>query len=500
VAQSVMKFHLENEVATANLAADFALALARGDCIALEGDLGTGKSTFARALIRALAGDDTLEVPSPTFTLVQSYDSRIPVNHFDLYRVTSEDELDELGLDDALENGAALIEWPTRANDRLPLDRITLSLTGSGESRDVEVTGPSKFMDRLARSRAARQFLDDNGHLATRRQFLMGDASSRRYELIGDGKVILMDAPKTPDGPPVRDGLPYSQIAHLAEDVSAFMAIAGWLRANGFSAPDIPAADLTRGLLLVEHLGDGCIVDEKGIPVPERYEVAIDCLAELHAISPPEAIALPNDELYHVPPYDARAMQIEVELLTDWYLPSKLKGLVDDGVRAAYIGHWQQLFEHLKAAPKSLVLRDYHSPNLIWRPDQSGLDRIGIIDFQDALIGPQAYDVASLVQDARVTVPDHLARRLLGRYEEKRRAADPEFDSAGFQKFYAIMAAQRACKILGIFIRLNERDGKPGYLKHLPRMETYLAGVLTHDALAPLRSWFAGVGIGTSDS
>lgn len=500
VLQRVVKIHLENEAATANLAADFALALAKGDCIGLEGDLGAGKSTFARALIRALAGDDTLEVPSPTFTLVQTYDLRIPVNHFDLYRLNSQDELDELGLDEALENGAALIEWPTRADDRLPSDRIMFSLTGSGDYRDVEVTGPAQFMNRLSRSRAARQFLDENGHKATRRLFLMGDASARRYELIGDGTLILMDAPKTPDGPPVRDGLPYSQIAHLAEDVRAFVAISGWLRANGFSAPDIPAADLQQGLLLVEHLGDGTVLDEHGVPVPERYEAAIDCLAALHAIGPPESIALPDGEQYRVPPYDSRAMQMEIELLTDWYLPSKINRPVDEDIRAAYIQHWQQLFDQLKASPKALVLRDYHSPNLIWRPDQSGLNRIGIIDFQDAVIGPKAYDVASLVQDARVTISDQLAQRLLARYEEKRLAADAEFDRAEFGKYYAIMAAQRACKILGIFIRLNERDGKPGYLKHLPRMEAYLASVLTHDALTPLRSWFASVGIGSSDS
>ncbi len=116
------------------------------------------------------------------------------------------------------------------------------------------------------------------------------------------------------------------------------------------------------------------------------------------------------------------------------------------------------------------------------------------------LIGPQAYDVASLVQDARVTISAPLAQRLLARYMEKRLASDPDFDCIEFQKYYAIMVAQRACKILGIFIRLNERDGKPGYLKHLPRIETYLASVLTHDALTPLRSWFASVGIGSSES
>jgi aminoglycoside/choline kinase family phosphotransferase len=116
--------------------------------------------------------------------------------------------------------------------------------------------------------------------------------------------------------------------------------------------------------------------------------------------------------------------------------------------------------------------------------------RVGLIDFQDAVLGPPAYDVASLLQDARVTVTADLELKLIGFYARERKAADPAFDVSAFARAYAIMGAQRATKILGIFARLDRRDGKPHYLKHLPRIEAYLARNLAHPALAKLRAWY----------
>ncbi|OCW56044.1 tRNA threonylcarbamoyladenosine biosynthesis protein TsaE [Hoeflea olei] len=497
-----MRVELTGLDETRLFAEDVALALKPGDCLCLSGDLGAGKSTFARALIRAVADDPELEVPSPTFTLVQSYRFRLPIAHLDLYRIGSPEEVDELGLDDALSEGAALIEWPERALEALPEDRITFGFEGLGDSRAVTVTAPSGFAARLARSRAARQFLADAGYGSAARRHLQGDASARSYETIrseGREPVILMNSPRQPDGPPIRDGLPYSQIAHLAEDVVPFIAIDHWLRAQGLSAPEIFAADAAQGFLLIENLGSEGVVDADGHPVPERYGLAIDCLADLHGKSLPPVLAV-GESRHRVPAYDPCAMQIEVELLTDWYLPHRRGAAVPDAERAAYFTIWQDLFARLQGAEQALVLRDYHSPNLIWRGDREGLDRLGIIDFQDAMIGPSAYDVASLCQDARVTVPEALADQLLARYIAARRAADPGFDADSFREAYAIMAAQRAAKILGIFVRLNKRDGKPGYMRHLPRIEAYIAASLAHPVLQPLRFWFTQAGIGEPES
>jgi aminoglycoside/choline kinase family phosphotransferase len=179
-----------------------------------------------------------------------------------------------------------------------------------------------------------------------------------------------------------------------------------------------------------------------------------------------------------------------VDLLVDWYVPHIVGSLMSASARAEFVNLWSECLTEVLAGPTTWTLRDYHSPNLIWLPDRQGIQRVGLIDFQDAVLGHPAYDVASLLQDARVTVPADLELKLISLYARERRAADPGFDVAAFARAYAIMGAQRATKVLGIFARLDKRDGKPQYLKHLPRIETYLARNLAHPALSKLRAWY----------
>jgi aminoglycoside/choline kinase family phosphotransferase len=164
---------------------------------------------------------------------------------------------------------------------------------------------------------------------------------------------------------------------------------------------------------------------------------------------------------------------------------------VDETARADFIALWREALEPAMDAPATWVLRDYHSPNLLWLPQREGIARIGLVDFQDALIGPAAYDVASLLQDARVDVPEPMEMNLLGRYVRARLGHDRGFDTAGFTRLYATLAAQRATKILGIFARLERRDGKPQYLRHLPRLWAYLKRCLAHPSLVELKAWYA---------
>ena len=152
---------------------------------------------------------------------------------------------------------------------------------------------------------------------------------------------------------------------------------------------------------------------------------------------------------------------------------------------------WSEALAPALEAPPTWVLRDYHSPNLLWLPDRHDVARIGVLDFQDCVIGPAAYDVASLLQDARVDVPESLEMALLGRYVRARQTDDRRFEPAAFAQLYATLAAQRATKILGIFARLNRRDRKPQYLRHIPRLWRYLQRSLAHPALVPLKAWYA---------
>jgi N-acetylmuramate 1-kinase len=492
---------LSNETATAHLMADLALLIGPGDVVTLSGDLGAGKTAAARALIRYLADDNALEVPSPTFTLAQIYDlPPYPLVHADLYRVNDASELEEIGLSPLPEGTVALIEWPERAPGALPADRIDIALSHrpalGSTARAAEITGYGKAAAQVARLKALRQFLDGAGYAEARRARMPGDASTRSYARLirDDGVVILMNSPRRPDGPAVYDGNSYSAAVHLAEDVKPWVAIAGGLRERGFSTPSIHHADLDAGFLITEDFGSAAFVegDPPG-PIAERYEAAVDMLAALHREVLPEILPVAPQITYAIPAFDTDALLVEAGLMLEWYLPDR--GVApSNNLRAEFVMMWRELLGKPATAAgtpdRTWVLRDFHSPNLIWLGERADNARVGIIDFQDAVLGPAAYDLVSLLQDARIDVPEQLELALLTRYIKARRATDDTFDPAGFAELYAVMSAQRNTRLLGTFARLNRRDGKPQYLRHQPRIWTYLSRSLAHPVLARAREWY----------
>ena len=488
---------LPDEHVMRRLMVDVAGALEPGDLVTLSGDLGAGKTAFARAMIRHLAGDGALEVPSPTFTLMQIYDlPRFPVVHADLFRLSGAAELAELGFDDLPEGAVVLLEWPDRAEGFLPPDRLDVALTLAPklkiEFRHARVTGYGTFAPRVDRIAAVRQFIAESGYGEALRTRMQGDASTRSYDRLtmGDKHVILMNSPRRADGPPVRDGLPYSAIAHLAENVAPFVAMAKGLRERGLSAPEIYHADLHQGLLLLEDLGEeGVVEGDPPVPITERYQAAVDTLLLLHDQLLPDVLPVAPHVEHKLPHYDMDAFLIEAELMLDWYLP-RLHVSVTEADRAEFQALWREALQPAIDSAPTWVLRDFHSPNLLWLPKRSELARLGVLDFQDAVMGPAAYDLASLLQDARVDVPEASEVALLGRYVRRRRAAQTDFDGSQFIKIYVTLAAQRASKILGIFARLDMRDGKPQYLRHMPRIWTYLQRSLAHPTLVPLNAWY----------
>ncbi|MGB8677271.1 MAG: tRNA (adenosine(37)-N6)-threonylcarbamoyltransferase complex ATPase subunit type 1 TsaE, partial [Pseudolabrys sp.] len=418
---------LADEAATYRLMTDVAAILEPGDLITLSGDLGAGKTTFARALIRYLANDNTIEVPRPTFTLMQTYAlPRFPVVHADLYRLTNSAELTELGLDDAPEGAVTLLEWPDRAAGFLPNNRLDVAFTLEPQAgltaRTVSITGFGGFGPRAERILTIRRFLDRSDFGRAERQRIQGDASTRSYErLTRDGATyVLMNSPKRADGPPVRNGKSYSAMAHLAENVTPFVAMTQALRARGFSAPAIFASDREAGLLVIEDLGDELVVqDDPSAPIEARYEAATDLLAELHSEPVSPVIPVEPGADYRLPLYDLDAYLIEAELLLDWYLP-KLEIRISDAKRESYRALWRDALSPVMSEPQTWVLRDYHSPNLLWLPERDGTARVGLLDFQDAVMGPAAFDVASLLQDARVDVSEKMEIALLSRYTRAR--------------------------------------------------------------------------------
>ncbi|EBU7498064.1 bifunctional tRNA (adenosine(37)-N6)-threonylcarbamoyltransferase complex ATPase subunit type 1 TsaE/phosphotransferase, partial [Salmonella enterica subsp. enterica serovar Typhi] len=363
-----------------------------------------------------------------------------------------------------------------------------IQLAEQGAGRLATISGAGPAFERIARSLQARDFLVANGWGAAHRASLTGDASSRSYEILDLAerpRRLLMNAPALVLGPPVRDGKPYAEIAHSARDVSAFVAIDKALLDAGFSVPAIEAADLERGFLIIEHLGDAAFLVD-GKPVAERYEDAAALLDDIHAQSWPDAMPTGLGAIHELPPFDRDAMLIELELLVEWYVPFVAGEPASSALRADYLRLWNAALDRIADTEYSLLMRDYHSPNIVWRSDRVGNDRLGLIDFQDAMRGPTAYDLASLAMDARVDISEEISGRAYRAYVAAR-ARRPGFDENEFSLAYATMAAQRNSKILGIFVRLDRRDGKSHYLKFLPRIRGYLERATRHPGLADLR-------------
>jgi N-acetylmuramate 1-kinase len=480
---------------TEAIARMFSLWARPGFVILLKGELGSGKSTFARAFIQALGSTTQIfDVPSPTFSLVQTYDNtRVPVAHIDLYRLSNPSEVQELGLQELATDHIILVEWPNVACEKLTSSTLTLSFSGRGEHRNIECVSTGAWTDALKRNTEIEFFLKKQNIKNDERQFLDGDASSRRYEKITTETIaaILMDMPQRSDGPPVKNGKPYSAIAHLAEGLPAVVAINDQLCAMGYSAPKIYDCDLKTGLALIENLGDRVFgtMMKQGQDMHEPMHAATLLLADMATKSWPTTVINRDGSTYVMPHYDEQAQLIEVDLLPSWF-HSHLYGTPAPAEwHQSFEYEWQKILPLAVQAKPQWVLRDYHSPNLIWIANRKSLKRIGLIDTQDALLGHAAYDLVSMLQDARVDIAFDLADVLYAEYVRARKL-DGIFDEAAFATAFAILGAQRATKILGIFARLNKRDSKPQYLKHMPRVSRYLSRNLEHPALVSLKQWF----------
>jgi len=313
------------------------------------------------------------------------------------------------------------------------------------------------------RGHAIEAFLAGAGWAGAARRRLAGDASFRRYERITGprGRAMLMDAP-----PP-------------QEDVRPFLLVARHLRALGYSAPAIIAEDAGLGLLLIEDFGDDTFTRllAAGADELRLYTLAVDLLIDLHRHPRATAVALA--------PYDDARLLTEAALLTDWYLPAIGPALPAEA-REEYLSLWRRSFAVFADAAPTLVLRDYHVDNLMRLEGRSGVAACGLLDFQDAVLGSPAYDLVSLLEDARRDVTQAVIAAMRARYA----AAFPKVDRAQFDAAYAVLGAQRNAKIVGIFTRLMARDRKPHYLAHIPRVWRLLEGDLAHPALADLRAWF----------
>jgi N-acetylmuramate 1-kinase len=307
-------------------------------------------------------------------------------------------------------------------------------------------------------------FLAASGWGDAARRKLPGDASFRRYVRLerGGTRAMLMDAP-----PP-------------QEDVRPFLAVARLLHGMGLSAPRIAAEDVAAGLLLLEDFGDETYsrLLAAGADEADLYALAVDVLIALNRRF--AAAAAPA-----VPPYDEQRFLAEAALLVDWYLPAATGHPTDAALRDTYLALWRSLLPLARGVPETLVLRDYHVDNLMRVAGRAGLAACGLLDFQDAVLGPVAYDLVSLLEDSRREIAPDLVAAMYARYC----AAFPTLDRAVLDASFVVLGAQRHCKVIGIFTRLCRRDGKPRYLAHIPRLWRLLDGNFRHPVLAPVKAW-----------
>ena len=316
------------------------------------------------------------------------------------------------------------------------------------------------------------------GHHNFTLEALPGDASFRRYYRVAgaDRPLMLMEDPvERPD-------------FAGAVKVEPFFKIAGHLRSLGLNAPEIHAQDFDKGLMLLDDFGDMTYTRllDGGEDATGLYELAIDVLAHLHTHQDRNGITLS--------PYSTKAYLNEASLLVDWYIPEICGIEVSDQAREDYDEIWTDILGGLPQDQDTLVLRDYHVDNLMTVEGEAGLMRCGLLDFQDALIGPMAYDVMSLLEDARREVKTDMYEHLLKRYLGK-----VDVDPAAFMHSFHILAAQRHAKVLGIFVRLAKRDGKRQYLRFLPHVHGLFLRAVDKESLKPLLKWFETYEINIKD-
>jgi aminoglycoside/choline kinase family phosphotransferase len=349
------------------------------------------------------------------------------------------------------------------------------------------------------RADEARAFLDGVGWGDALLFPLPGDASTRHYTraVLGERRAMLMDQPQNAEQPPCPPGasaeerraLGYNAIARLAgSDCARFIAAAEYLRSKGLSAPAIYAADVDEGFVLIEDLGDDLYTDALANGAEERalYGNAIDALVRLQLEPAPKHLT-GDKPLY---PYDETAQIAEVDLMTEWFIPVALGRAAHEAEVEEHRALWREVLRVTVAGAPVFVHRDFHAHNLMWIPGRTGAQRVGVIDFQDAVAGNRSYDLVSLLEDARRDVSADMAEAMSERYLDGIVHHASNLDRNALRAEMAVMAAQRNTKIAGIFARLFRRDGKPRYLEYLPRVWGYLNRDLEHPALAHVKKWY----------
>ena len=423
-----------------------ALFARKNDVITLKGELGTGKTTLARAIIKKLTNNKNIEVPSPAYTIIQEYQSpHLSIAHVDLYRIKNPHDIEELAIEDACERNLVLIEWPDIAENILPKTRLNIRFEEEIKNqtkpyhepiRKLTLNAQGEWQKRLKHIKYVQDFLNEKGYGEAKRYLMYADASMRRYERLENNKntkkniktVLLMDMAAQNNHH--NNQTNYDHSAAIQSGISAFVTIGENLKKIGLSAPEIYETDKKNKLAIIEDFGadDYVKIAQKEKNMAPWRNAAIDVLLHLYKVNPPKQITNRKGQIYTLKKYGKNILNAEKNLLLEWFYPHQTRKKLTKENIIIWNKIWQNLFNITNGEKNIWTLRDFHAPNLVALERRKGIKKVGIIDFQDALIGHPAYDLVSLLQDARIDVIPEDEETALRYYIKKRHNIEKNFD------------------------------------------------------------------------
>ena len=464
------------------LAKELVPLLNEGGVMTLNGQIGAGKTTLAKLIIQELTQTPLEDIVSPTFNLYHTYNrDNLEIAHYDFYRIESEIELLEIDLNESLTDKICIIEWADKFRDLLPKDRIEIFITCKKNERVYRINPLGKFREVVSNRAKIENYLGGLDINFTELQRLPGDASKRNYYRVmsPDNTMILMDATQESN---------IKSKTGLSNGIDDFIKIQKYLDSIDVRVPKLIGRNRIDNILLEEDLGEYSYADMLTKENYQKlYNPAIKTLIHISNINHPKNISTDSNPHY-LKEFDLDIYLNEAEIFIDYYWPFIHGKQCNADKKQEFTHVMGEVYSNL-TDDKTLMLRDFHSPNLLFLENEDGFRKCAVIDFQDALFGHPLYDLVSLTNDARTTIDEHQEKYLIDLYKKDFPFNNFQFDSLSFIEQYHILGVQRSIKILGIFARLAILETNQNYLVHMPRVICYIKRIMQSGSIQTLACW-----------
>lgn len=452
----------------------------KGDLLALNGEIGSGKTTLTKHLINYLTATSIDKINSPTFNLCQTYSKDdLIISHYDFYRLDYLQEIEELDINDSIKNNFTIIEWANKFSSILPRDHIEIQINNKFHQREYKILFHGEYAKKIIAHKNRLSFLSNSNFNIKKITNMRGDASKRKYYRVNDGKenFVLMDASE--------DSINKTT---TSETITDFIIFGKYLEDIGLRVPKIYEFDIQKHLILEEDLGL-TTYDElySKLSFQDLINPAIESLLIL-VHSNYKNINDLDGRAFEPKNFDEKVFINESKIFIDYYWPYVKNSICPEEKKYEFLSIIEKIYSDL-STDKTLVLRDYHSPNLHYLQNEKGHRKCALIDFQDALLGHPLYDLVSLAQDARFTISEDQERYIVDTFEDKFLFNDFQLSKSSLNEQYKILAIQRSLKILGIFARLSLLEGKNNYIIHMPRVVDYIRRSMDCSLLHNLTHW-----------